>query len=287
MIAKDIIKELEDNNLTVFESEYDLDNDLDLILSDKTISAFVYFCNTIRKNIVFCKFYNLDIDYYLVDEEEIRELAWETLINILETKFGKRYREYSSIPSLDDFNEYIDKYMILVESHNSSIKKLFSSLDEEELLMATVYTVYEGTYVGIDLQNSSLDDCVSTEDFEETLECTLLDLLSEYLELIEKEFRSEKEKAEEEYFANYESSCERMERLEEEKKRLNNKILPEIREFLENNPDVLREKTNGTLRHAYAKELAAEYGEKYDISIAIYNLDAIVDEVYKKIKKSK
>ena len=79
-----------------------------------------------------------------------------------------------------------------------------------------------------------------------------------------------------------EREAERNREREEIEKQYNSAI-KEIKEEVANSNRLL-ECTNGKLRHAYARDLANKYADKYDIRITIGEVDGIVDLEYKKRK---
>lgn len=262
MIKADILKTLEMNELKVFEVMAGLDVDCDVVLKDCDVAGFLKFCDSINSDVVFCHFLDLELEDYLIDENHIRE----TIIEIVEDKYQ------DTGLSIEDFENEISEKMNDIQKYNAKVRKKFSELRQKEILFASIYVVYNGMQVGINLYNDHMEGYPMAFEIEEGLEKDILELIEDKTTIYETDGGSRYECWEKEW---------EQRRIEEKEKR--EQALVEIRDLVANDASLCNY-TNQRLRHAYSKKIAEQYSEKYDVQITIGSVEAVVEECYKRLK---
>lgn len=266
MVRSDVLRTFQKNNISAFEVMTGLDIDCDVILKDCDLMGFVEFCHSINKNIVFYQFLDLELEDYIVDEDNIRNSIKEIIEDKLEDNC------YDEPLTVSDFDDEINKKMHAIHQHNIEVKKRVTALKQVEILFASIYVIYDGMQVGIKLDNDYMDDYPMAFEIEENLEADVLGLIEDKLSMYEIDDASR--------FERWEMEREQK-RIEEKEKR--DKALDEICNFVTNDIS-LRNCTNQKLRHAYSKQIAEEYSEKYGVLITIGSAEAVVEEIYRKLK---
>ena len=254
-----LIQLCKDNGVEAFDVLEGLDWDTDIILNTDDIEEVFRLCRCYNEKAIFYS-YTVDTKEYDSDVDNIKRKV-------------KGLVEKKSIAYTDSwFNRVINSEDIdeIVERHTDDIKRisvLFTKTDGEvNSITLDVFISHYGDRMGVSL-------CVEAEDskngdFEDSVN-KLVDIIIGEIDALHKQ-RIEERTTE------YERECkEREERYNEAINAIKNEI---------SNSNKILECTNGKLRHAYARDLATKYSEKYDIGITIGEIDVIVDLEYKRKK---
>lgn len=268
MKEKEILGKLYENQIDVFPVKTGLDSECDVVLENSNIDEFIRFCNLTNNKVAFCEIAHIELEDYVVDEDEIREKIYEAVAEKLEESYFDEGRELT----VDDFKDEINKMINEICVHNMRVKDKISALNEPEILFADVYVIYNGVQVGVSMRSDYMDDYPMAFEIIEVLRENVEELIAPKLALYEMDSDSY-----------YEKRFEQQQREREEKRRAERekyqRALLEIEEFIKNDNSLFK-CTNRKLRHAYAKRIAEEYSEKYELHITIGDVEVKVDEVY-------
>ena len=256
-----LLKLCKDNGLEAFETMDGLDWDTDLILNSDDIDEVFRLCKGYNEKVIFYS-YNLDMDDEISSdniEEKIRNAVKNKTEQYTNNWFGINLVNYSDID-------------VLIDKHLEDIQYLSVNLDTEEhkinSITLDVFISHAGDRMGVSICVESEENNNKISNTEHSFENLVNTIVSE-VETLHNQRVCERE-------------AERNREREEIEKQYNSAI-KEIKEEVANSNRLL-ECTNGKLRHAYARDLANKYADKYDIRITIGEVDGIVDLEYKKRK---
>ena len=172
MKKEDVLNILSDNSLKAFEVEFGLDENRDILLSECNIDQFIDFCKSIGINIVFFEMYFVEKSDFILDEDEMREKLRE----LVEEKV-REYHFYDSDLDTKIFSKDIDATIKKLHKHNIDIEKVISSLDDTEILCGSIFAIYNGLRVGIELNSGTMDNYPMSLEFGSILAKEMLDTI--------------------------------------------------------------------------------------------------------------
>lgn len=252
--------------LKPFKVTTDLDYDTDIILDTEDISAFFELCECYGTKCIFYSFINQTKDAYELDKGNLISRLREQ-IDIEGIRY--HYDPYGYNDEDIDFNALIEKYSFVIDEIIENQNDLLEAHTWGTPLMLEVFISVSGDRIGMTIfteDNSIINQFKSNEDVFKELKCNI----EEEITFFYKETSRYK--------------AENYERENKEREERYNQAIEEIKEVIQTSEKIL-DCTNAKLRHAYAKELANEYAEKYDCYITIGEVEVFVDEEYKKNKK--
>ena len=255
------------NGVKPFKVTTELD-DTDILIDTEDVNDFFDVCKCYG---VKCVFYS-----YIQQTKENYELDKERLIKHIEefvnsSDIRVRYNPFGFDDDVIDFEFLLEKYEARIEEIIEEQNKLMKNYKWGTPLMLEVFMSCNGDRIGITMFNNEAD------------EKTELKWNAKLIEELEKEL---KEDIAVMYEENSKNRAEMREKELEETNHRYNEAIEEIKTILKTS-EKLMECTNGKLRHAYARDLANDYSEKYDCYITIGEVDVFVDEEYKKRKNGK
>lgn len=272
MKEKDILEKLYENQIEVFLVKTGLDVECDVILENNNMDEFIRFCNFTNNKVAFCEMTYVELEDYVVDEDEIREEIRE----VLEEKLEESYFDEGNELTADNFNDEINKLIKDVQVHNKKVTAKINALNEPEIFFADIYVIHNGVQVGVSMHSNYMEEYPMAFEVMEEMKENIEELIVPKLALYEMDRSS--------YF---EKMVEQRQREREEQRRAERekyqKTLLEIEVFIKNDAS-LSKCTNRKLRHAYAKRIAEEYSEKCELRITIADVEAKVDEIYESLK---
>lgn len=267
MKVREILDIFEKHNLCYFESNYDIDTDTDITLKNDSLEEIIKFCKTTNNNTIFYNIEEVALSDFIIDEESVID----EIVAIITKELDDCYFNDSPQLSIKDFNKEISAILKEIREHNNTAQKRIALFKEPEALFADIFTIHKGIVVGVRLENELLQEI----DFALFTENKIKANITEKIEIKLSNNNCSPKK--------YLSFHDRMIREQNEKRKKIEKILEEIRAFIEND-DSLLECTNQTSRHAYSKKLADEYSQKNNEQITISSVEAIANEIYKRKK---
>lgn len=259
IFEKELLEELQKENLYGYEVRTSLDEDTDIILEKADLAEFIDFCKKSDSNIVFYAFDKDDKDDYYLDVENAEDFLFKSIEKHLnETMFG--------CGEDIDIDALVEKYSPEFQKVVSKNNELLDKINWDEPTSIDIYVVYRGINVGIIIENEN-----------DTLLETLDDInLLGFMEMIYDDIDSYCDRVSEEHHQSWEQ-----ERAEAQKRHV--EAVYEIKELLKTDEKLI-EYTNGKLRHGYAKQLTETYSDKYDVYITVGEIDMLVDAAYKERK---
>lgn len=268
MNGKDILEKLHQNQIEIFPVKTGLDADCDIILDGNNLDEFVRFCNSINNRIAFCEITYIELEDYVVDKDSLIEAIKDTISDKLERTYFERENELN----LDDFYDEINIISQRIDAHNESVRQKITALKEPEIFFADVYVIYNGVQVGVSMSSDYMDNYPIAPQLAEILKDEIISLITPKLSSCEIDrityLNQEAEQRQHEW--------EEQERLEKEHRQ---EIMDKIETFIENDTSLL-ECTTKQSRRAYAKRLSKIYSEKYNMRIAIIDLETMVNDIY-------
>lgn len=272
MKEKDILKKLHENQIEVFQVKTGLDVECDVVLENNDIDGFIRFCNLTNNKVAFCKVTYVELEDYVVDEDEIRDEIRE----VFRLKLKESYFDEGNELTTDDFTDEINKLIKDVQVHNKKVTAKINALIEPEIFIADIYVIHRGVQVGVSMYSDYMEKYPMAFEVVEEMKENIEELIVPKLALYEMDRSSYFKKLVEQ--RQHEKNEQR--RAEREKYQ---KTLLEIEVFIKNDAS-LSKCTNRKLRHAYAKRIAEEYSEKSELRITIADVEAKVDEIYESLK---
>lgn len=265
MKIEDIINKLSSTGYFVFESTTNLNFDIDVVLAESNINEFVRFCEMTNTKIVFyCPKY-IELDDYYINEEAFREKAKDTI----EHKIRRLFLSTNTKLSADDFCDVFEEPIDEIRRHNVEVSEKIYEPQIPEIDFCFVYALYNGIRVGIILLGNYMADIKTASELEESLHDELLEIVENRLNnytISENDYLEELERAAEE-----EKRC----KIEKQKT-----ALDEMKKALLSDSSLGEHAANRLLRHAYAKELAEAYSERFKIKITINDTEALINKIY-------
>jgi len=265
----EVLEKLHKNGLSTYSVLTGIEEEYDIVLSDSRLDEFVRFCDEIGNKVVFYQVDYVELEDYLVDEEIFRV----SLESLIEEKIKETYFLEDDSLSLLDFQEEIRQALKRVRQRNTVARREYSKIKEGEYLQLSIFTLFNGVQVGIVLNNSCME--------HEALEGDVEDLLEEIFEATILPIIEEKRLGEEERWERFKQQMEEERKQEREKKQA---VLKEIEEMIHEDESIA-DYTNGKQRHAYAKRVSEQYTERYGMPIRIGEVEDIVTQRYRQIKK--
>lgn len=268
MTKKDLLKIFKSKKIQFFEVENILDEDCDIILSSDDYDCFFDFCAMTNSKVAFYNTMYIDEKDYLVDEDAIRE----SIDEIIYDKISRCYFNDEDELNIEDFEAEISQIMKQIKKHNESVVRALSTLNDDELFSTDLFAIYNGVQVGIKVFNETImNQYLTNTQIEKELEKTVMEVIEK--KLSKYEFG---EHLHSRSYVNFEKERKEFEAKQKE-------ALEEAEKFLEQDETII-ELTNQKLRHAYAKKIAKEYGERYGAYITISDVEVIIDKLYKDLK---
>lgn len=261
---KDLINLCKSHDYQLFKTETEL-NENDIYLDTDDINEFFRLCKCYEETCIF---------YYYDEMEYGNKLSMDILCENIANHVRENINDLFRIVNIlhDDItniiNDSIERYKDeiakkIIKYNNAEYRgnTFYSSLD--------IYILHFGTKIGICLFSDEYDLWKEEQDdllvFLNTLENKIINDIKKLVE--EKELESQ-QKTRNEY-----------ERVKYSKEKAIQEIAIELNKSFK-----LLECTNGTLRHAYARELTEKYNEKYDIKLLVGDVDVLVNSIYKERK---
>lgn len=266
----DILKRLNSSGIKTYSVLTGLDYDCDIILEKSNVEELIRFCDATGNRVAFYEVIYPELEDYIIDEEEFQG----NLACAIEERLEDSYFSDGESLTISDFSKEIQRARKKVHQRNVSAEEEFSKIQEGEFLYLSIYVIHNGVQVGIVLKNDRMQSCSLNNDADEILE-----------QILEMEINpkiSAKELDEETRWENFRKRMEEERRQEQEKKR---HLMEEIKQKIEEDPSVI-ECTNGRLRHAYAKKLAAQYTEQHGLNIFIGDVEDVVNQRYRYLKNT-
>ncbi len=264
---KAFLKLCETNGIMAFKVTTELD-ETDIILDTEDINVFIELCNCYGAKCVFYYYVLQQKDDYELDEDKLKHHI-EDIIN--SDKIRYEYNFFGTNDDVIDVDYLLEKYLNRIDSIIEKQNELLEKKVWGTPLILEAFIPYNGDRIGIQILNDEVEN-----EADLTWDGKLMKKIDKELE--------------EDIIAMYEENSRnnaelRAKEHEETKKRYEAAIL-EIKEILKESNRLLT-CTNGKLRHAYARDLANEYSEKYDCYITIGEVDVFVEEEYRRQKSGR
>lgn len=264
MNKNEILNELSINDFTAFETMYGLDIKKDIFLANNSLKDFFTFCNSINNKIIFYNFLYYELEDYVIDEIEVKDYIYDSI--------EERIEETSLIGDTDisikNFDGEIKKMLTYISKHNIEVKNKLENLKETEIFSAEIYTINDGIKVGVEIYGDYMDEYPRADDIKERIDEKINEMFEEYGI---------------DNLSNYERFIKAKELKKTADKKKQDEALKQIREHVENDRE-LKNCSNSMLRHAYAKKIAEQYTEKFEVQITIASVEVVVEELYRKLK---
>ncbi|MBQ8798393.1 MAG: hypothetical protein IJZ55_02370 [Lachnospiraceae bacterium] len=254
--------------LATFKVTTELDDETDIVLDTENLEMFFELCKYFDTKCVFYSYTVQNKDSYELDKEELIEHIKEFIDND-ELKY--KYNPFGFHDDVINSTALLEKYDSKIEEIIEKQKRLLEKCSWDKPLILEVFISNNGDRIGIII----FDEDVTTET-ELKWNAKLIDELDKELEKDIESMYAEHSKA----------KAEMYEKEREDRDKRYNDAIAEIKNILQTSEKIL-ECTNGKLRHAYARDLADEYSERFDCYITIGTIDVFVEEEYRKRKNSK
>lgn len=243
-------------------------DETDIFLDTEDINDFFRVCECYGMKCVFYSYVQQTKETYKLDQEKI---IWNIKEFIESEGIRNHYNPFGFADDVIDFDYLIDKYSAKIDEIVEKQNELIEAHVWGTPLMLEVFISCNGDRIGMTIFN---DEIQAQGD------------LKWNNELIEELKRELEEEIELLYAENSRSKAAMYEKERKEREIRYNKAIEEIKTMLQTS-DRLMDCTNGKLRHAYARDLANDFSEKYDCYITIGEVDALVEEEYRKYKNNK
>lgn len=261
-----LVRLCKENGLKAFKATIGLDEETDIILDSDDITEFFDVCKSYDAKCVFYSCIKEEPESALLDKVNIMERI-KTFVTSedLHVKYGSwTYDDSDAI----DVSALLDKYSDIVDSLVQKQSALLTVYPYDKPLFMDVFIPVQGCFIGVALM--------------ETPE--KLDELAQNNSLIDDLFMEIEQEVAALYAADRERHHEALEMERMEINRRYEQAIEEIQALLKSD-DKLMQCTNGRLRHAYARDLAYMFSDKFDCNITIGAVDSLVEMEYKRRKQ--
>lgn len=261
-----LVRLCKENELIAFQVTTELDEETDIILVSDDITEFFNICKIYNAKCVYYSCVKEGSKQVVFDKEKIMERIKNFISSEdMHTKYGSWvYDDYDAIDIPALLEKYSSKVDLLIQKQTT----LMTNCSCDMPLFMDIFIPVQGCLIGVSLIENpeKLDELVHNNG-----------LLDDLFVEIEQEVAAL-------YVADHERHHEALEKERNEVNRRYDQAIKEMQVFL-NSDDKLMQYTNGKLRHAYAKDLAYEFSDKYDCNITIGTVDSLVEMVYRKRKQ--
>lgn len=254
--------------LATFKVTTELDDDTDILLDTENLEVFFDLCKCLDAKCIFYSYTSQNKDSYELDKEKLIEHIKEFIDND-ELKY--RYDPFGFHEDAIELTVLLEKYDSKIDEIIEKQKRLLEKCIWDKPLILEAFISNNGDRIGITIFNEDVE-----AETELKWNAKLIDELDKELEKDIESMYAEHSKA----------KAEKYEKEREERDKRYNDAIAEIKNILQTSEKILG-CTNGKLRHAYARDLADEYSEKFDCYITIGTIDVFVEEEYRKRKNGK
>lgn len=263
---KDFLDICKLNGLKAFKVTTELD-DTDILLDTDDINVFLEVCRCYSITCVYYSYVEQMREAYEINKDQLMEHI-EDFISSNEIRI--RYNPFGFNDDAIELDSLLEKYECKIDEIIDRQSHLIEKCEWGTPLALEVFIPHYGDRIGISIFNDSLNVQSELKWYSKLIEDLDEELEKEIAFLYSENNRIKAEQHEKE--------------IQEREKRHDNAII-EIKALLQSSERLMK-CTNSKLRHAYARDLADDYSEKYCCYITIGEIDVLVDEEYKIRKKA-